>query len=96
LGLKYDYFYSLTPRVFDNISKGKIQEKERDFKENWERVRAVIVASLTPHIQKGSSRKAQKVYPLPWDNEKIDHVDDVSDKKRARDLWDNIDKNKIS
>lgn len=97
LCLDYNYFYSITPRVFSNISAGRNKAIERDFKEGWERARAVIVAGISPHLPKGANKKANKVYPLPWDFEKgegFEALDPLKDKARAVKLWQSIDNKK--
>ncbi len=63
--LSYDDFCRCTPTEFASISKAYHDQRETDYKDGWERARAIIVATLRPHLK--GRPTAQKVYPLPWD-----------------------------
>jgi len=89
------YFYSLTPRQFYNIQAGRRRKEERDFKEQWERTRAIIAVSLIPHLKKTASRDITKIYPLPWDSQKGESFIKEDPKiltQKALDFWAKIDK----
>jgi len=94
-GMSPSQFYALTPRQFYNISVGRRRKEERDFKENWERTRAIVAMSIMPHLKKGASRDVTKVYPLPWDGDKGESFkkeDPKTAAKKALEFWENLDK----
>lgn len=66
VGLVVTYFYSLTPRQFDNILKGYIKKQEEQTKTSWEQTRYVmwIMASVN------STKKIEltKLLQFPWDD----------------------------
>jgi hypothetical protein len=66
--LAYDELYGLTPRSFNNKLKGVITIREELLKDNWERTRTLMVATLMPHTKK--KLRAEDILPLPWDNKK--------------------------
>ena len=52
---------------FESICKAYHDQREAEYKDQWERARAVIVATLRPHLK--GRPTAMKDYPLPWDKE---------------------------
>lgn len=50
---------------FESICKAYHDQREAEYQDRWERTRAIIVATLRPHLK--GRPTAQKVYPLPWD-----------------------------
>jgi hypothetical protein len=54
LGLNIDYFYSLTPREFDNILEGYRRKEENIERANWERARLQMYYSVV--AQQGSKK----------------------------------------
>lgn len=68
MGLNYDYFYSLTPRVFYNVHAGYNQRVEMEYKDNWVRTRKIMFAVLQPHL-KNRSLTELGFFRLPWENE---------------------------
>ena len=53
---------------FESICKAYHDQREAEYQDGWERTRAIIVATLRPHMK--GRPTAQKVYPLPWDKAK--------------------------
>jgi len=52
---------------FESICKAYHDQREAEYKDQWERARAIIVAALRPHLK--GRPTAKKIYPLPWDKE---------------------------
>ena len=50
---------------FESICKAYHDQREAEYKERWERTRAVVVASLRPHLK--GHPPVRKIFPLPWD-----------------------------
>lgn len=97
IGLTHDYFYSLTPRVFNNITVGYFRRKDQDFKNSWEQTRQVVVSVLMPHLKKGTS--TANILKFPWheeqnDAEEVDittiNADEVLKEQQL--FWDKVDK----
>ncbi|MBR6139421.1 MAG: hypothetical protein IKQ12_07645 [Prevotella sp.] len=57
---------------FESICKAYHDQREADYKERWEQTRAVVVASLRPHLK--GHPPVRKIFPLPWDNEMVKEV----------------------
>ena len=66
--LSFDDFCRCTPSEFESICEAYHDQREADYKDGWERARAIIVATLRPHLK--GRPTARKVYPLPWDKPK--------------------------
>lgn len=73
IGLSYDYFYSLTPRVFYNIVEGYRMKEEKNIRCSWEQTRCLFYAALKPHLK--GNKTAEQLMPFPWDNKDNDHDD---------------------
>jgi len=71
MGLNLDYFYSLTPREFDNIRKGFIKKEEARIQLSWEQTRTLMYAITAPNLPKAKrNMKITEFFPLPWDETK--------------------------
>jgi len=57
----------MTPEEFAAISKAYSDQREAEYKDRWERTRAIVVAAVRPYIK--GKPTAKKIYPLPWDTE---------------------------
>lgn len=57
---------------FESICKAYHDQREAEYKERWEQTRAVVVASLRPHLK--GHPPVRKIFPLPWDNEMVKEV----------------------
>lgn len=53
---------------FESICKAYHDQREAEYKERWEQTRAVVVASLRPHLK--GHPPVRKIFPLPWDKER--------------------------
>lgn len=68
LHLSFDDFCRCTPKEFESICKAYHDQREADYRDRWERTRAIVVAAVRPHVK--GKPTAHKIYPLPWDNER--------------------------
>ncbi|MBR4926420.1 MAG: hypothetical protein IKZ61_11860 [Prevotella sp.] len=68
MGLSYADFCRCTPEEFECICQAYHAQREAEWRDGWERTRALVVATLRPHLKGKPS--ALQVYPLPWDKEK--------------------------
>lgn len=83
MGLSIDYFYSLTPRQFTNIQKGWSDRRDAEQKERFILTRRLMFAALAPH-SKGLTE--QSIWPLEFENELLDEVEQRDDEQMAKDL----------
>ncbi len=72
VGLSFDDFCRCTVQEFESICKAYHDQREAEYKERWEQTRAVVVASLRPHLK--GHPPVRKIFPLPWDNEMVKEV----------------------
>lgn len=71
MGLDYHYFYSLTPRVFSNISEGYNQRVESELQNGWIQTRKMMFAFLRPHLKNKNATEID-LFRFPWENEERD------------------------
>jgi hypothetical protein len=57
---------ALTPVEFQQVADIWQEQREKAFRENWERTRVMACAALMPHTRK---RSMKGIFPLPWDKE---------------------------
>tara|TARA_R110001632_G_scaffold137804_2_gene253415 strand:+ start:6150 stop:6455 length:306 start_codon:yes stop_codon:yes gene_type:complete len=95
VGLTIDYFYSLTPRQFDNVLAGYRNKEEAREKANWERARYQMYYSLIS-MQGADKIKLQDVMQFPWEQNQTAALEEQKPKtqKELKEFWDNVDKNK--
>lgn len=91
IGLAIDYFYSLTPREFNNILVGYRLKEENDFKNGWEQTRMLMHTMVLPNLKKGSKVTPMQLLPFDWDNKvKPKPVMDKVDTKKRQDFWNKV------
>lgn len=66
--LSFDDFCGCTPEEFESICKAYHDQREADYKDEWERMRLLATYAIQPHIKKKIT--AQNLLPLPWDKPK--------------------------
>ncbi|WKW47259.1 hypothetical protein P3875_04125 [Myroides sp. JBRI-B21084] len=100
MGLTYDYFYSLTPRVFFNIHEGFNQRVEMEFKDNWLRTRKLMFAMLKPHLKNKNATEID-LFSFPWETESNEIEEILSAEKADEiiqqqiDYWEAIDRKRM-
>lgn len=101
MGLEYDYFYSLTPRVFNNVMTGYMKKKQRREELFLMGVRKLGFFFLKPYVKKGHDFKETDLFILPSESEKIEEektdlekvVEQVEQNKK---FWEKVDKRNVS
>lgn len=68
IGLSYEDFCKLDFDDFAAIWKAYAEQRDADFKQEWERIRILATIVIQPHIAKGKKVTPEKLLPLPWDN----------------------------
>lgn len=62
-----EYFYSLTPRQFANISKGYQNKIEAKYKLSWEQTRMIRYQIYLGTPTKGKKEKITEFMPFTWE-----------------------------
>lgn len=91
IGLTLNYFYSLTPREFDNIVIGYRRKEETQYRTGWEQSRFIVQTLIAPHLKKGSKFD----YKFPWEEGAVPVKDKKQLAKEAKAFWDNVDAERI-
>lgn len=63
--LSFDDFCGCTPEEFESICEAYHEQREADYKDNWERMRLLATYTIQPHVKKKIT--ANKLLPFPWD-----------------------------
>ena len=91
VGLTLDYFYSLTPREFNNILVGYRAKEESQFRNGWEQTRMLMHIMVLPNLKKGSKLTPMQLLPFDWDNKvKPEPIKDEKLLKKRHDFWDKV------
>ncbi|QQU04033.1 Uncharacterised protein [Myroides odoratus] len=97
IGLDINYFYSLTPRQFNNIQLGWNENNEMQIKTSWEQTRKIFEAVLRPYM-KDKTKTAKDLLPLPWDTEEVHAEEDLDAEQNTfeemQERWRLIDEKK--
>ena len=67
--LSYDDFCRCTPEEFNGICKAYHDQRETEYKNEWERMRMLATITIQPHTK--SKITAQKLLPFPWEKQKM-------------------------
>ena len=67
MGLRYEDFCDLTPDEFTHIYRAYSNEREAQYKDNWERMRMLAAITIQPYAKKGLTPHG--LLPFPWDAE---------------------------
>ena len=70
--MSVSYFYSLTPRQFDNIVTGRKRFLQDEFQNSWEQTRSVVYATYLSYETKGSKVSPQELLPFNWDEKQTE------------------------
>lgn len=65
--LSFDDFCGCTPEEFESICKAYHDQREADYKDEWERMRLLATYAIQPHVK--NKITAQKLLPFPWDKQ---------------------------
>jgi len=104
MGLNLDYFYSLTPREFENIAKGYNDKQTRlleaanhELKASWERARIIAHQVYCSIPQKKGKKHVGVAEFLPFEWDKKEESEDkkpvkAMTKKEVKNLFESWDK----
>ena len=63
---------------FAAVYKAYAEQRDTDFKDNWQRMRLLATIVIQPHLGKRHKVTPEKLLPFPWDKAKVE-----AKKKRA-------------
>ncbi len=63
--MSFDDFCGLTPEEFGCICRAFHDQRETDYKDEWERMRLLAAIVIQPHVK--NKLTPEKLLPLPWD-----------------------------
>ena len=82
--LSYDDFCRCTPEEFNGICKAYHNQRETDYKNEWERMRMLATITIQPHTK--SKITAQKLLPFPWEKHILPQKKDYQPVSAEEDL----------
>lgn len=97
LGMTVDYFYSLTPREFDNACYGYRKQQEIQMQAQWSQTRMIMWAALAPHQKKGSNLTPQKLMVFDWEKNNPETPgftspeDEAAAIQKSIEMWNRLD-----
>lgn len=68
--LSYDDFCKLDFEEFAAVYKAYAEQRDTDFKDNWQRMRLLATIVIQPHLDKRHKVTPEKLLPFPWDKAK--------------------------
>lgn len=92
MGLKINYFYSLTPRQFFNHVKGWSDLRDAESKERMIFTRRLMYSNLAPWTK---GLKETDIWPFDFEkdnNDRKDHEILKEELQQTLDYWDEIDR----
>ncbi len=98
IGLKKDYFYSLTYREFINTVNGYRKREDNKSREQWMMTRKVMYAAIAVHAKEGL--KETDILVFPWEAEKLQNLteeqilNDILIQQKSEEFFARFDKNK--
>ncbi len=55
---------------FAAVYKAYAEQRDTDFKDEWQRMRLLATIVIQPHLAKGKKVTPEKLLPFPWDKKK--------------------------
>lgn len=86
--MQIDYFYSLTPRQFNNIQVGYNDRRDAEQKERLILVRRLMFSALAPH-SKGLTE--QSLWHFDFENDMLDQANERDNEQLAEQLEKSIE-----
>lgn len=68
--LSYDDFCKLDFEEFAAVYKAYAEQRDTDFKDNWQRMRLLATIVIQPHLDKRHKVTPEKLLTFPWDKAK--------------------------
>lgn len=65
--LSYDDFCKMDFEEFAAVYKAYAEQRDADFKDEWQRMRLLATIVIQPHLAKNKKITPEKLLPFPWD-----------------------------
>lgn len=63
---------------FEAVYQAYAEQRDTDFKSDWQRMRLLATIVIQPHLSKGHGITPEKLLPFPWDKQKTKtHRDNI-------------------
>ena len=59
---------------FEAVYKAYAEQRDFEYKDNWERMRLLATITIQPHIAKNKKITPEKLLPFSWDKQKGKHA----------------------
>lgn len=69
MGLRYDDFCRLDFAEFSAVWQAYAEQRDANFKDEWQRMRMLATIVIQPHLSKGRKVTPEKLLPFPWDKQ---------------------------
>jgi len=97
MSLTLNYFYSLTPREFDNILRGYIKKQEDAIKVQMTLARELELAVISPYLdEKDRHLTPQQYKPFSWEQPEKRKIKKRMTAKEHQEIWKKFDQQKNS
>lgn len=67
MGMGYEDFCKLDFEEFAAAHKAYAEQRDADFKDNWQRMRLLATIVIQPHLDRRHKVTPEKLLPFPWD-----------------------------
>lgn len=68
--LTYDDFCKMDFEEFAAVYKAYAEQRDTDFKDEWQRMRMLAAIVIQPHLAKNRKITPEKLLPFPWDKKR--------------------------
>lgn len=68
--LTYDDFCKMDFEEFAAVYKAYAEQRDTDFKDEWQRMRLLAAIVIQPHLAKNRKITPEKLLPFPWDKKR--------------------------
>ena len=68
--LSYDDFCKMDFEEFAAVYKAYAEQRDIDFKDEWQRMRLLAAIVIQPHLAKNRKITPEKLLPFPWDKKR--------------------------
>lgn len=94
--LTYDDFCKMDFEEFAAVYKAYAEQRDTDFKDEWQRMRLLAAIVIQPHLAKNRKITPEKLLPFPWDKKRTKRSNDKPEltpeqqRKRMAELADKL------
>ena len=71
IGMGYGDFCRLDFDEFSAVYKAYAEQRDANFKDNWQRMRLLAAIVIQPHLDRRHKVTPEKLLPFPWDKAQV-------------------------